>query len=691
MRLKAAAALAVLVATGSAHAALPTYGDARRAFQSSETRFLDRHGELIQSLRRDSRTRQTEWVTLDRVSPALVRAVLQAEDRHFREHAGVDWLALARAAGQAAFARGSRGGASTISMQVASFLEVGGSRPGHRDIFDKAAQVAAALRLERTWTKDQILEVYLNRVTFRGELVGVGAASRALFGRAPDALSTAESAVLAALLRAPKADLLRVESRARQIQSALGESCDGVPGALAALRAPGRIVPEAELAPHAARRIGIAGRAEVRTTLDRALQSTVRAILAEQAALLRERNVFDAAALVVENETGRVLAYVGGLGEASSGAWVDAVQAPRQAGSTLKPFIYGLAIDRRLLTAGSTLDDSPAQFAVASGMYRPRDYDNRYRGPVRAAEALAGSLNVPAVRVLNLVGVETAVPALRGLGFTGLQSADFYGPSLALGSADVSLWELATAYATLARQGRPVSLSLEPAAVSAGKRVLSARTAWVIGQILSDPALRAGTFGLGSPLTTSTWTAAKTGTSKDMRDNWCLGFTDRFTVGVWVGNYSGAPMHDVSGVSGAAPAWQRIVGWLAARYPSRAPARPSGVVLAQGLPYLKETVPAGAERVSGAPPVVARFTYPAQGEWIAFDPDLPAARQRIPVEWEGDGAAYVELDGVRVTERFLPLPKNGLHRLSLRDSATGRTLDELEFQVRGAPVLPGPS
>ncbi len=677
-------------APSPAWAGFATFEEVRRSFQSTETRFLDRHGEQIHSLRRDDRSRRVRWIPLEGFSRGLTRAVVRAEDQRFWSHSGVDWLAVARAAWDSGLGLRSqvRRGASTLTMQLVTLLETGGRPRARRGALSKASQMVSALRLERAWKKEEILEAYLNLASFRGELIGAETASQALFGKSADSLSISEAAILAVLLRAPTADIPIVKSRALRLLESLNESPNSVDWneQLARLRVPLRIVPEQEWSPHAARRIAIGSRTEIRTTLDRTLQREVTEILREQAGLLKQRGASDAAALVVENATGQVWAYVGGLGPSSSGVWVDAVQARRQAGSVLKPFLYGMAIERRLLTAGSTLDDSPAEFLTAGGMYRPRNFDQQFHGSVRAAEALASSLNVPAVRVLDHLGIEPAVVGLRELGLESLESAEFYGHSLALGSADVPLWELVTAYATLARGGKRIPSHLEaqesPNAVHAVQsRALGPGAASIVAHILSEPSYRALSFGLTSPLSLSGWAAAKTGTSKDMRDNWCLGFNSRFTVGVWVGNYSGQPMKDVSGVSGAAPAWARIMTSLQRRFPSRKPALLPEVVLAEGMPYLRGTEPARGHETVSAPPM-ARITYPTDGELIAHDPDIPEAHQRLPIDWEGPDGLRLELDGTEIQEKFIRLPNLGKHRLVLRDPTDGRTLDQVNIEVR---------
>nr|MCU0973673.1 penicillin-binding transpeptidase domain-containing protein [Burkholderiales bacterium] len=309
--------------------------------------------------------------------------------------------------------------------------------------------------------------------------------------------------------------------------------------------------------------------------------------------------------------------------------------------STLKPFLYELALEQRLLTAASLLDDSPVNLVTPAGLYVPQNYDKEFHGTVTVRTALAASLNVPAVRALMLVGTDPFVARLQSLGLNQItEDGDFYGYSLALGSAEVALWELVNAYRTLANGGVASELTLHPrSAVPAATRMLDAAAAWIVSEILSDRTSRSLAFGLDNPLATRYWSAVKTGTSKDMRDNWCVGYSDRYTVGVWVGNFGGEPMRGVSGVSGAAPVWLAVMNALHEGQESRRPPRPDGLVAVEvafvdGVEARRpEFFVAGTEaavvRMKRTSKVLPRIAYPAVGTVIAFDPDIPAANQRV--------------------------------------------------------------
>jgi penicillin-binding protein 1C len=410
---------------------------------------------------------------------------------------------------------------------------------------------------------------------------------------------------------------------------------------------------------------------------------------------LKAQNVGEGSVLVVENATGDVLAYVSTTADPVRSRFVDGVAARRQAGSTLKPFLYALAFDRRILTPASLLDDSPLDVAVDSGIYQPGNYDGEYRGSVSARSALASSLNIPAVRALEMVGGEAFLHALRKLGFHGLHEAgDFYGPALALGAADVTLWELVKAYRALANHGRAGELFLmRPAQAPEPQPAFSPEAAFLVSDILADREARSLTFGLENVLATRFWAAVKTGTSKDMRDNWCVGYSRHYTVGVWVGNFTGEPMWDVSGVTGAAPVWQEVMNLLHREGSSLAAAVPPGLVrgpawASSGMReewFIRGTEPGGAAQFR--PEAVTRIVYPPDAAVFAVDPDIPGDRQGIffaaaggakSMRWVLDGRP---LDAGRNPVRWTLVP--GKHRLSL-SAPDGRTLDTVTFLVRGA-------
>jgi penicillin-binding protein 1C len=678
----------------------------RDGWRASDGYLLDRNGELVDTVRLDLNVRRFDWVALEAMSPALVAAVIDAEDQRFYEHTGTDWLGVA-AAMKDQLVHGRTRGASTITMQLAGLIDTRVSGHARRDAWRrKLMQIRIARGIESTWAKPQILEAYLNLLQFRGELQGIGAASRVLAGKAPSGLDVAESVVLAALLPAPSAGAARVADRAcaRAAARKLPIDCALIRAAAANVLAhatqadhlgPGLRRDDGErLAPHVARALVTRPGEQVHTTLDRHVQLIAREALTSQLAALDSHNVRDGAVIVVDNASGDVLAYVGSSARTSRSREVDGVRALRQAGSTLKPFLYELAFEQRLLTAASLLDDSPIHLDTASGVYLPQDYDHDFKGLVSVRSALGNSLNIPAVRALVLVGVEPFRQRLNTLGYTSIdRDGEYYGYSLALGSAEVSLWEQAQAYRALARGGRWSPIHLQSSA-SADEAVLHADASFIAADILSDRAARTLTFGLDNHLNTSYWSGAKTGTSKDMRDNWCIGFSSRYTVAVWVGNFEGDSMHDVSGVTGAAPVWQQIMAALHSDGVPATPTAPEGIVsLATSFtPALEAPRHEWFLRDTSTPLVVAitpttdiaRIESPANGMVIAIDPDIPSKLQRLPLLARGaNDKAVFKLNGQAVgkaSSGVMWAPQLGAHRLVLEDG--GKVLDQILFTVR---------
>ena len=718
--------IAIVFIAACAHSAwaTATFDATKGSYQPSDTLILDRHGELLQRLRTDATVRRGQWVVLADISPALRTALVLSEDKRFYEHSGVDWRAVSSAAWGNLWNSKTRG-ASTITMQLAGLLDEDLKRgSGGRSVVQKISQTVSAQLLERTWRKDQILEAYLNLVPFRGELVGIDALSQTLFGKAAHGLDHREAAVAAALVRAPNARVPQVVQRACSVLKTLepqaqATDCEGLDlFTTAALQRRDYAASEG-IAPHVARQLAArnGGRATIKTTLRAPLQRFAVQTLQQHLRELAGRHVEDGALLVLDNATGEVLAWIGSSGDLSNAAEVDGVTALRQPGSTLKPFLYAQAISQRRITAASLLDDSGTQIQTSGGLYIPQNYDHQFKGWVSARTALAASLNVPAVRVLAMVSPDAFHKQLRALDLPLKESGDYYGYSLALGSAEVSLLTLTNAYRALGQGGRVSPTTLTPLATRPAPAVTSAldpRAAFIVGDILSDANSRARTFGTDSVLATRFWTAVKTGTSKDMRDNWAIGWSQRYTVGVWVGNASGAPMWDVSGTTGAAPIWAAVMNYLHTTQASRAPQAPAGVVhtavqfaeleaarpewFLQGTQQGSFAINSGAGRThsTGAgglkgsqntAPIAARITSPTTGTIIALDPDIPPNRQRVSFSADGNNLRWL-MDGKvfakGASAQWLPWP--GRHVVQIVDPK-GQVLDMVRLEVRGAGVI----
>ena len=471
----------------------------------------------------------------------------------------------------------------------------------------------------------------------------------------------------------------------------------------------------AGIAPHAARQLARTG--QNRSTLSAPLQRFAVQTLTQHLRELRGSHVEDGALVVLDNASGEVLAWVGSSGQLSAAAEVDGVLALRQPGSTLKPFLYAQAIAERRLTAASLLEDSSAQIATGGGLYIPQNYDRQFKGLVSARTALGASFNVPAVRTLVMVAPDAFHKQLRAVGLPLKESGDYYGYSLALGSSEVSLLNLTNAYRTLANGGRTSATTLVMQRRPVFKQALDARAAFIVSDIMADPLARARTFGTDSVLATRFWSAVKTGTSKDMRDNWAVGYSQRYTVGVWVGNASGAPMWDVSGTSGAAPIWAALMNELHTTETSRAPAAPTGVLKqrvafggqleaardewfiegTQQATFTTDSI-ANNDREQWAKAlkhskasfsqarVPGRITAPASGTIVALDPDIPPRHQRLSFSAEGRDVRWL-MDGKEFARgneaQWLPWP--GRHVVRLVD-ASGQVVDEIRLEVRGAGV-----
>lgn len=719
----------------------PSYDELRAAYHTSDTVLLDRNGVTLHRLRVDFNVRQGPWVALADISPAMLQAVIIAEDKDFESHYGVDLGAALAALWFNATGSGPRRGASTITMQLASLWDEQLSvRGGRRGLWQKMQQAMTALLIEQSWSKDQILEAYLNMVPFRGELVGIDALAQGLFGKTPSGLNAREAAVAAALIRGPNASEVTVTRRACGVLRAMNapnaeDECAMLADFIRVRFSLPRQTPSEGIAPHLARRLLTVSAANaaadkplaVRTTVDAQVQRIALESLRRHLLEIAEQNVADGAVLVIDNATGEVIAWVGSSGsDISSADEIDAITAMRQPGSTLKPFLYALAIEQKRLTAASLLNDSPLNLNVGGALYVPQNYDKNYKGWISVRTALASSLNIPAVRTIVMLGADTFSRTLLSLGLPLKESGDYYGYSLALGSAEVTLLTLTNAFRALANGGEVSSVRwlptpLEPQSNSSvyaleiptHASTISAPTAWIIGSILSDREARVPTFGLDSELNTRYWSAVKTGTSKDMRDNWAIGYSRRYTVGVWVGNASGAAMWGVSGTSGAAPVWRDVMNflyqrdvdnghttdWIAATPPQSVvtrhirfeppiePERTEWFLEGTERSVIKAAVSVLRPQQAAAADAPGRILTPVSGTIIALDPDIPPANQRLwlrsnleQVRWQiGD---VVIGSGANVS--WLPIP--GRHRITLVSAQSGDVLDSIALEVRGASL-----
>ncbi len=544
-------------------------------------RFTDREGRLLRELASRSDGRSV-GLPADQPVPPLVRAAfIAAEDHRFGRHLGVDPLAVGRALVQDVRAGRVVSGASTIAQQLARQIV-----PRPRTLAGKAREALWAVRLTVHLPADELLRAYLDRIALGHDLFGVEAAAQLYFGRPASALSLGQAALLAGMAGSPaRYDPYRhataASSRVREVlRRMVRHGMVAADTARQGAEAPLDLVPPSRTfaAPHltswlAGRlpALGLERAVVVETTLDPALQTDVEAIVREQ--LAGDPRVEQAAAIVLDNDMGEVLAYVGSVDflDDDRQGQNDGVRTLRQPGSALKPFAYGLALSEGY-TAATLLSDLEVHLATPSGAYMPRNYDRRIHGPVRLRAALANSYNVPAVRLADELGPERVLAVLRRAGFDSLQEgAEHYGVGIVLGNGDVTLRELARAYRGLARGGVVEPLAeirraqdadgrdLPIAKELAPRRFLPRSAVAILTDIISDEAARGPAFGLDNALRLPFPVAAKTGTSHAFVDNWTVGFTAERTVAVWAGNFDGRPMQGVSGISGTAPIFSRVM------------------------------------------------------------------------------------------------------------------------------------
>jgi penicillin-binding protein 1C len=573
--LVAGSGVAAFVAAAAGWIAWPLSASLTAPPRAASLVIEDRHGLVLRTTRAPDGSR-ARWLPLSEMDPQLIQAFVALEDRRFYSHHGVDLRAVLRALSQDLSGGRVVSGASTITMQLARLL-----RPGGRSVAAKAVQALWAVRLEHHLSKQQILEQYLNRVPLGQGTVGVSAAAALYFDASATRLSVGQAALLAGLASAPSADNPLVapgragerRTTALRRMAALGyvTAGDAARGSAEPVLATSSRAPF--LAPHftiqvlrRAEEAGLALTGTWHTSLDLQLQTALEAEVRHTVSLLRDRGVRQAAAVALDNRTGEILAWVGSPDFwADTAGQVDMVVSPRQPGSALKPFLYGLAFDRGLSPA-TVLPDVAHTYQTSTGPYQPRNYDRSFHGPVRAREALASSFNVPAIALTDRLGVGSLLEVLHDAGFASLQrSADYYGLGLALGNGGVTLLELANGYRALTSGGewRPWRWSADapapPAAPAASRRVVSRGAAALVLDILSDPVARVPGFGIDTPFDFAFPVAVKTGTSHHFTDNWAVGVTGGFTVAVWAGNFSGRPMRQVSGVTGAGPLLHRAI------------------------------------------------------------------------------------------------------------------------------------
>jgi penicillin-binding protein 1C len=508
-------------------------------------------------------------VTLEKTGPWLPRITVALEDRRFYKHRGIDWRAIAAACTRNVRSHHLVSGASTITQQLVK-LATGRQQ---RSWAGKLYEAIIAWKLEHRWSKDRILAEYLNRSSYGNRRIGPEAAARAYFGKPARDLTLSEAVFLAGLPQAPtrfnpwrhpeQANRKYSRSLARLVELGVitrdQQSLLARPPKIAHTDPP-------RLAAHfvdavVARNPGLRG--TVRTTLDLDLQATTERLVRSHLSALNRHDIRQSAVVVVENATGAIRAMVGSENYAAS--QINGATEPRSCGSTLKPFVYLDAIDKRMLTAASLLPDTPDAIRGEYTDYDPQNYNHHYLGPVRLREALGCSLNVPAVFALSRLGARPAFYQLQKWGFDFPQGLADYGAGFVLGNAETRLVDLAAAYAGLARGGTAMRAKFLTGEHQTVTRIASREATAIVIDILCDNDARQKSFGPRSPLAFEQRIAAKTGTSSGFRDAWTVGFDKEHTIAVWAGNFDGRPMRDTFAVRAATPLWAAVIQELLRR------------------------------------------------------------------------------------------------------------------------------
>lgn len=673
-RAAAVSAVAGLIAIGGFSAWVASLGPLplQQARQISAT-VVDRNGKLLRAYAMADGRWRLPVDARTGVDPSYLKLLLAYEDRRFYSHHGVDPRALGRAALQFVTHGHIVSGGSTITMQLARLMEP----RRERSLSAKLRQMVRAVQIERQLTKDQILDLYLALAPFGGNLEGVRAASIAYFGKEPKRLSLAESAVLVALPQSPETrrldrhpDVARI-ARDRVLDRMVEDGRVSVEDAVQAKAVP---VPRLRkplpiLAPHSADQALATARDApvIRLTLDSNLQKVLEALARDRASALGPN--ISVAIVAVDNESGDVLAHVGSpdyFDDRRAGQ-VDMTRAVRSPGSTLKPFIYGLAFEDGFVHPESLIDDRPIRF----GSYAPENFDMTFQGTVPVRKALQLSLNVPAIALLDRVGSSRLSSRLKQAGANlVLPKDEAPGLAMGLGGVGVTLQDLVQLYSGLARLGntRPLREIVKADDPREPLRLMDQVAAWQVGNVL-----------IGTPPPENAAhnrIAFKTGTSYGYRDAWSIGFDGRFTIGVWVGRPDGAPVPGLVGRTAAAPilfdAFART-----GKLPAALPKPPKGALVASNakLPLpLRRFRPAG-ELVRTGSEQAPRIQFPLNGSRIDVDRGNGGQFSAMPVKVAGgvlpitmlvNGVSVGEIDGRR--QRLVEPPGPGFARLTVIDA-----------------------
>lgn len=670
--------------------------------QVSKFQYVDRMGVPL------SRTFENSWnlyerVSLEKTPNFLKEAFIISEDKRFLSHIGFDPLAILHAFASNIKAFRIIRGASTLSEQVIRMLH-----PRKRTFRNRLLEIIEATLLETKFSKDDILEFYLNQVPFGGKIRGVKSAALSLFDRDISTLSKKESLSLAVQVRAPSEFSPKTPRGKKLLEKRILELAERMRlkglinnNELEEIKSSPINVSKNSLLVDASHFIGhieklpvkTFGDKPIRTTIKSSVQNTAKELLKARIKDLSPYAVKNGGILVIDNRSMEVLAWVNASSEKSGTESIDSITTLRQPGSTLKPFLYAKALEKGW-DASTLIEDSPLLRGVGAGLKEYRNFSRTYYGPVRLRIALGNSLNIPAVRTIEFVGRGDFFSLLKELGFNSLgKDPDFYGDGLALGNGEVSLYELVRAYSTLANGGikREPKFFLDEKHPSSFKRIIRKDVSSLIGDILSDPDARALEFGRGGLFAFPSETAIKTGTSSDFHDAWAIGYSSRYTVGVWLGNLNREPMREISGARGAVLLLRSIFSFLD-RYNSSPPLfrdpslkrkaicddpeKECSAIEELFLTRKEENL----EKEKSILNCKASFETPTQGLNIADDPRIPDSLEALPLKLSN--SIKPVLTNWYVDEKLLETTQNGVQK-TMWKLIPGRHVAKAKVNIEG--------
>ena len=542
----------------------------RHLFKQESVQVVDRFGLHLREVREK---KSLTFLSFDKVPDLLIEMVINAEDKRFYVHHGIDYMALSRAFYQNVMHLKKVSGASTLSQQLVRMVF-----SYERSLLGKLKTMLHALKIESYHTKKEILEFYLNYIPYSYKVRGIAQASEFYFSKEVHSLSPSEMAILVALIRAPTrlSNINNVLDLKSIRDGLLKEARISKEIKEIALKEEIYLYKERDLsyAPHFVRNVlNIALNdggydSTITTTLDKRLQESVLDVVKSVIGKLKDKGVTNASVVVLDNDNGEILSYVGSADFYAPGGEYDSVQMKRQPGSTMKPFTYALALQNGY-SLSSVLPDIEMYFKTNLGTYKPRNYSLDYTGPRVMREALGNSLNIPALYLASELGVDVLASYLSSFGITFDKDPSYYGVGLTLGNMELSLFDLTQAYMAFANKGHFFKANyIKNRNTEKVITQLEPEVADLVTNILSDKHARKESFGLYSYLDTKIRSSAKTGTSTLYRDNWVVGYTDKLSVGVWVGNTDQKQMNNVTGMSGAGPIYQQVMNIASKKYHS---------------------------------------------------------------------------------------------------------------------------